>query len=124
MFLESYSVVEVETESSDEENEFDLNINANGDSVSFDETVKRRKDSIDSQSKVSSSGSIHGISKCVMCGKEFQHTANLRVHLQSHLGARALLKSCGKCDRYYQLLFTLVHSTLYFYFLNMNNAFP
>ena len=99
MFLESYSVVEVETESSDEENEFDLNINANGDRVSFDETVKRRKDSIDSQSKVSSSGSIHGISKCVMCGKEFQHSANLRIHLQSHLGARTQLKSCEKCDR-------------------------
>ena len=99
--LESYSVVEVETESSEDENELELTNHdrARINSVSFQETLKARNDSIDSQSKVSSSGSLHGISKCVMCGKEFQHSANLRIHLQSHLGARAPLKSCEKCDR-------------------------
>ena len=38
--------------------------------------------------------------KCIMCGKHFRHQANLRVHIQSHLGARAQLKSCETCDRY------------------------
>ena len=99
--LESYSVVEVETDSSDEEDEFDSKVSANilNDRDLYKDTIKGRNNSVDSQSRVSSSGSAHGISKCVMCGKEFQHIANLRVHLQSHLGARAQLKSCGKCDR-------------------------
>ena len=98
--LESYSVVEVETDSSDED-EFDAKVTANilSDRDLYKDTIKGRNNSIDSQSRVSSSGSVHGNSKCVMCGKEFQHIANLRVHLQSHLGARAQLKSCEKCDR-------------------------
>ena len=38
--------------------------------------------------------------KCVMCGKQFVHQANLRQHLKVHLGAKAQLQSCQPCDRY------------------------
>ena len=35
--------------------------------------------------------------RCIMCEKAFRHADNLRVHLQSHLGTRAKLNSCGLC---------------------------
>ena len=35
--------------------------------------------------------------RCIMCEKVFRHADNLKVHLQSHLGTRAKLKSCGLC---------------------------
>jgi hypothetical protein len=95
-------VVEVETDSSDE---FDDDIGNEICSEHSNEIVcnndknKGRNTSTDSRSRVSSSGSIQGVSKCVMCGKEFQHLANLRIHIQSHLGTKAQLKSCDKCDR-------------------------
>ena len=102
LFLESYSVVEVETDSSDDN---DDEIADEIDSEDSDEAScnadrnKTRVKSTDSHSKVSSSGSTQGVSRCVMCGKEFQHLANLRVHIQSHLGTKTQLKSCEKCDR-------------------------
>ena len=37
---------------------------------------------------------------CSMCGKSFDHAANLKMHIQSHLGSKALLKSCDTCKRY------------------------
>ena len=67
-----------------------------------EDNMKERAKSTDSRrSKVSSAsgGSTQGVAKCIMCGKEFQHMANLRIHIQSHLGTKAQLKSCQKCDR-------------------------
>ena len=99
-FLDFNAVVEVETDSSDEvDDEMDNATNETyKECISGTEKPKTRANSIDSQSRVSS-GSVHGVSRCVMCGKEFQHNANLRIHLQSHLGTKAQLKSCEKCDR-------------------------
>ena len=92
-------MVEVETDSSDEvDDEMDANVSNETYQECISGTEKTRNNSIDSQSRVSS-GSVHGVSRCVMCGKEFQHNANLRIHLQSHLGTKAQLKSCEKCDR-------------------------
>ncbi|TRY62195.1 hypothetical protein TCAL_02111 [Tigriopus californicus] len=36
---------------------------------------------------------------CVMCGKNFKHEDNLRVHLRSHLGLKAVLPNCQICTR-------------------------
>ena len=37
--------------------------------------------------------------KCVMCAKVFKHAENLRIHVQSHLGAKAQLRSCQRCKK-------------------------
>ncbi len=37
--------------------------------------------------------------RCIMCEKSFRHRDNLKVHLQTHLGAKAQLKSCIQCKR-------------------------
>lgn len=37
--------------------------------------------------------------RCIMCSKVFQHAANLKVHIQTHLGVRAQLRSCSHCKR-------------------------
>ena len=71
-----YSVVEVE-EDSEEEEEADLAGEAN----KGDEVVSPAVDSF----------------RCIMCEKVFRHADNLKVHLQSHLGTRAKLNSCGLC---------------------------
>lgn len=39
-------------------------------------------------------------SSCVMCGKKFKHEMNLRIHLRSHLGLKAILPNCQICKRY------------------------
>ena len=41
-------------------------------------------------------GSQH---KCIMCSKVFMHAENLRIHIQSHLGAKAQLRSCQRCRK-------------------------
>ena len=100
--VESFSVVEVEADSSDDDEDSENARNVSCEMLTksaYHNNIKERTASVDSHSRVSSVGSIHGVSKCVMCGKEFQHNANLRIHLQSHLGTRAQLKSCDKCDR-------------------------
>ena len=101
MLLESYSVVEVEVDSSDVDEDLnDANISEHSSEfIGQNENNKGRTVSTDSHSRISSSGSVQGVSKCVMCGKVFQHLANLRIHIQSHLGTKAQLKSCEKCDR-------------------------
>ena len=101
MLLESYSVVEVEIDSSDGDEDLgDANISEHSSEfIGQNENNKGRTVSTDSHSRISSSGSVQGVSKCVMCGKVFQHLANLRIHIQSHLGTKAQLKSCEKCDR-------------------------
>merc|ERR1711962_189531 len=71
-----YAVVEVECDDSDSEAE-------NGDSGS------------DSQQQ-GQHGSHH---KCIMCSKVFMHAENLRTHIQSHLGAKAQLRSCQRCRK-------------------------
>lgn len=38
-------------------------------------------------------------SSCVMCGKKFKHEMNLRIHLRSHLGLKAILPNCQICKR-------------------------
>ena len=37
--------------------------------------------------------------KCIMCSKVFLHAENLRIHIQSHLGAKAQLRSCQRCKK-------------------------
>merc|ERR1712083_335258 len=73
---DDYAVVEVECDDSD--SDFDL-----GDSGS------------DSQ-KTDQHGFQH---KCIMCSKVFMHAENLRTHIQSHLGAKAQLRSCQRCKK-------------------------
>ena len=74
-----YSVVEVEEDSEEEEEEADdLAAEAN---EGCDEVASPAADSF----------------RCIMCEKAFRHADNLRVHLQSHLGTRAKLNSCGLC---------------------------
>ena len=94
-------MVEVETDSSDDVDDMSNEISSehSNEIICNNDKNKGRTTSTDSHSRVSSSGSIQGVSKCVMCGKEFQHLANLRIHIQSHLGTKAQLKSCDKCDR-------------------------
>ena len=113
IILDSFSVVEIVAESSsDDESEDGNGYDIHGEDDSGDndgdnyptneDNMKERAKSTDSRrSKVSSAsgGSTQGVAKCIMSGKEFQHMANLRIHIQSHLGTKAQLKSCQKCDR-------------------------
>ena len=36
---------------------------------------------------------------CVMCSRAFQNNEDLRIHIQSHLGATAQLRSCQRCKK-------------------------
>ena len=36
---------------------------------------------------------------CVMCSKAFLTAEDLRIHIQSHLGATAQLRSCQRCQK-------------------------
>ena len=36
---------------------------------------------------------------CVMCSRAFQTADDLRIHIQSHLGATAQLRSCQRCKK-------------------------
>ena len=52
----------------------------------------------DSESE-SDSSPQYNLHKCLMCSKEFKHSENLRIHIQSHLGSKAYLRSCQRCKR-------------------------
>jgi hypothetical protein len=71
-----YAVVEVECDDSDSDAD-------NGDSSSDNQQPGQH-------------GSQH---KCIMCSKVFMHAENLRTHIQSHLGAKAQLRSCQRCRK-------------------------
>ena len=88
-----YSVVEVDEES-DSEEEADFGATA------------EVSDGKDGDADLSAAGKLPLAAnsknesdsfRCIMCEKVFRHADNLKVHLQSHLGTRAKLKSCGLC---------------------------
>jgi len=71
---DDYAVVEVECDDSDSDGDY----------------------SEGSDSQAGQHGSQH---KCIMCSKVFMHAENLRIHIQSHLGAKAQLRSCQRCRK-------------------------
>ena len=87
-----YSVVEVDEES-DSEDEADFGINDA--SCADTPAIKEALDTFSS----SNSQNERSLFRCIMCEKVFRHSDNLKVHLQSHLGAKAKLNSCGLCRR-------------------------
>ena len=57
--------------------------------------------------------------KCVMCAKIFKHAENLRTHIQSHLGAKAHLRSCQRCKKWVIPMFRILCSDSKKYFLKV-----
>lgn len=53
-------------------------------------------DSDDSESEEAEQEDQH---QCVMCSKAFQSAEDLRIHIQTHLGATAQLRSCQRCKK-------------------------
>ena len=80
-------------EESDSEDEADFGIN---DASCADTSAI--KESLATFSS-SNSQNERSLFRCIMCEKVFRHSDNLKVHLQSHLGTRAKLNSCGLCRR-------------------------
>ena len=79
LLLSDYAVVECVSDSDDEDSKH----------LSYD--------------RVQSFTELHGgiqEYKCVMCAKIFKHAENLRTHIQSHLGAKAHLRSCQRCKKW------------------------
>ena len=104
------SVVEVEAGSSDDDDEDDdcgvTAVTADSDELE-PELASSQEPKTDvkplgseASQKAPAAAASSGHIKCVMCGKQFVHQANLRMHLKVHLGAKAQLKSCQACDRY------------------------
>ena len=90
-----YSVVEVDEESDSEEEEADFG--ATTEVSGGEDGGSRAADPSAAAAASTNSVGERSMFRCIMCEKVFRHADNLKVHLQSHLGTRAKLKSCGMC---------------------------